>query len=71
MESYWENRYHHFDRPTGKNDAEHTLYSSLSRLATMSLMEKFLKTTSSCHLEPTAVLQCHSYHKKDIFQVNI
>ncbi|XP_042203062.1 xylosyltransferase oxt-like [Homarus americanus] len=68
LESYWENRYHHEDKPSSNNDAALTLYHAGARLSTQSLSHLITTEKNDCAIYATSVLQAYSYHVSDTFK---
>ncbi|KAK7082661.1 Xylosyltransferase 2 [Halocaridina rubra] len=68
LESYWENRYHHDDRPSVSIDPSLTLYHSAARLSSRTVSQLTGSKKETCHLYPSAVLQATSYHVNDEFK---
>ncbi|XP_064113215.1 xylosyltransferase oxt-like [Macrobrachium nipponense] len=68
LESYWENRYHHEDRPAGSNDVSVTLYNAAARLSTKTVTQLLISKNRECHLYASAVLEANSYQVSDEFK---
>ena len=75
LHSYWENRYHHLDTPGTSADPHATLYSSAARLGASSVSQLQSRPNNgeerSCDISAGHVLQAHSFHSHDIFQVRL
>ncbi|CAL4109821.1 unnamed protein product [Meganyctiphanes norvegica] len=64
LDYYWENRYHHLDKPLSTIDTDLTLYNSAARLATKQLEELH----GECKMTATAILQTEALMYDDEFK---
>ena len=57
--SYWQNEYHHNEKPSNKTDTMLSFYESFQR--------RSLDSIKSCHLKPLRTLESNAYFVADHF----
>ncbi|XP_076034140.1 xylosyltransferase oxt-like [Oratosquilla oratoria] len=68
LNSYWENRYHHEDRPLPSIDHFLSMYHSVARISSKSIGHLSNTKDKECVVYATAIMQTHVYFAEDKYE---